>query len=191
MKNLLLDIKTTIKIKLGSILKKLTQPHNRGEQVGLDDCDNETCSSTQFLHIQRKKLNNLQENLAGYCNFLPFFDFNSPKYDLNLIKPFLLPILVYQRNIGPTVIKKANQFISTEIGDIQLLDIMNYLGGATSLDSFFKAYQTSETKIFFPYEKFDHPDKMQNTKLCPYDPFYKNFPAASLSKLNTQTMLTY
>ena len=39
---------------------------------------------------------------------------------------------------------------------------MNFLGGATSLDSFWKAYKTSETKGFFPYKWFDQPEKMQN-----------------------------
>ena len=49
---------------------------------------------------------------------------------------------------------------------------MNFLGGETCLDSFLKAYKTSETKRFFPYEWFDHPDKMQNTEFPPYDAFY-------------------
>ena len=44
MKNLFLDIETTIKIKLGSILEKLTQRYNRREQAALDDCDNEICA---------------------------------------------------------------------------------------------------------------------------------------------------
>ena len=57
MKNLFLDIETTIKNKLGSILEKLTQRHNRRGQADLDDCDNETCASTQFLHIQKKSVN--------------------------------------------------------------------------------------------------------------------------------------
>ena len=48
MKNLFFDIEATIKNKLGSILEKLTQRHNRREQADLDDFDNETCTSTQF-----------------------------------------------------------------------------------------------------------------------------------------------
>ena len=56
MKNLFLDIETTIKIELGSILEKLTQRHNRRENarfdMSQDDCDNEICASTQFLPIQ-------------------------------------------------------------------------------------------------------------------------------------------
>ena len=53
MKNIILDIEKTIKIKLGSILEKLTRRLNRREQADLDDCDNETSASTQFLQIQK------------------------------------------------------------------------------------------------------------------------------------------
>ena len=191
LKNLFLHIETTVKIKLGSILEKLTQRHNRQEQADLDDCDNVICASTRFLQIQKNQLIDLQESLDRYCNVLPVFGFNSAKYDLNLIKSYLLPFLVNERDIEPTVIKKANQFISFKFGDIQLLDIMNYLGGATSLDSFLKAYKTSETKGFFPYEWFDHADKMQNTELTRMKPFTVNFVAVTLWKPNTRTMLIY
>ena len=149
-KNLLFDIKTTTKINLGSILENFIQRHNRREQADLDDCDDETCTSAQFLQIQKKLLIELQEKLERSCNVLPVFGLNSAKYDLNLIKSYLLTILVNERNIKPIVIKKANQFISLKSGAIQLLDIMNFHGGATSVDSFLKAYKTSETKRFFP-----------------------------------------
>ena len=180
MKNLFFDMKTTINIKLGSILEKPTQRHNRREKADLDDCDNETCTSTQFLQIQKKQLTDLQEHLERHCNILPIFGFNSAKYDLNLIKSFLLPILVNKRNMEPTVLKKSNQFISFKFGDIQLLDIMNFLGGTTSLDSFLKVYKTSETEGFFPYKWFDHPDKMQNPELPPYDAFYSKLRSCNL-----------
>ena len=45
-KSLFLDIEITIKIKLGNILEKHAQRHNRGEEAYLDDCDTETCTST-------------------------------------------------------------------------------------------------------------------------------------------------
>ena len=48
MKNLFLHIMTTIKIKLGNILEKPTQGHNRREHASFDesqdDCDNEICA---------------------------------------------------------------------------------------------------------------------------------------------------
>ena len=92
--------------------------------------------------MQKNQLIELQEHLERYCNVLPVFGFNSAKYDINLIKSYLLPILYNERNMEPTVIKKANQFVSFKF-DVQLLDIMNFLGGATSLDSFLKAYITA------------------------------------------------
>ena len=72
----------------------------------------------------------------------------------------------------PILIKKANQFVSFRSGDVQLLDITNFLGGATSVDSFLKAYKTSETEGFFPYEWFDCPQKMNNSELPPYDALF-------------------
>ena len=156
MKILFPDIKTTIKIKLGNIFEKLTQRQIRREHarfdMSQDDCDNEICASTQFLQTQKSQIIDPQESLERYCNVWTVFGFNSAKYNLNLIKSYLLPILVDERNIEPTVIRKANQFISFIFGDIQLWDIMNFLGGATNLDSFLKAYKTSEPRRFFPYE---------------------------------------
>ena len=61
--------------------------------------------------------------------------------------------------------------MSFKFGDVQLLDIMNFLRGATTLDSFLKAYRTSETKGFFPFEWFDCPQKMNNCEL----PFTTHF----------------
>ena len=59
-KTLFLDVETTIKIKLGSILEKLTQRHiQRGHarfDMSQDDCDNEICASNQFLQIQKKSV---------------------------------------------------------------------------------------------------------------------------------------
>ena len=122
--------------------------------------------------MQKNQLIELQKHLERYCNVLPVFGFNSAKYDINLIKSYLLPILINERNMEPTVIKKANQFVAFKFGDVQLLDLLNFLGEATSLESFLKAYKTAETNRFFPYEWFDCPQKMNKSELPPYDAFF-------------------
>ena len=61
---------------------------------------------------------------------------------------------------------------------------MNFLGGATSLNSLLKAYKISESKGFFPYEWFDHPDKMQNPELPSQDAFYSKL--CSRNSLETE-----
>ena len=122
--------------------------------------------------MQKNQLIDLQEHFERYCSVLLVFGFNSAKLDINLFKSYLLPILVNDQGIEPTAITKANQFVSFNFGDIQLLDIMNFLGGATSLVSFLKAYETKETKGFFPYEWFDCTEKMNNKELPPNDSFF-------------------
>ena len=64
-----------------------------------------------------------------------------------------------KEKLNQTVIEKGNQFVLFKFGDVQLLDIMHFFGGATSLDSFLKAYKTEETESFFSYEWFDNPEK--------------------------------
>ena len=177
MKLIFIEVQTSIKIKLCAILEQLNQRRNQAERVSnfVDDCiveEEEIDLSTHFLQMQKNRLIDLQEYFERYSNVLPVFGFNSAKYDFNLIKWHLLPILVNEQGFEPTVIKKAKQFVTFKFGDIKLLDIMNFFGGATSLDSFLKAYRTKKTKGFFPYEWFDCPEKMKNEEIPPYDYFF-------------------
>ena len=55
----------------------------------------------QFLKTQKNKPIDLQDHLGIYCNVLPIYGFNSAKYDVNLIKRGLLPLLVNERGFEP------------------------------------------------------------------------------------------
>ena len=172
-----IEVETAIKIKLCAVLEQLNQRRNQAERLSnfVDYCilgEEEKDLSTQYLQMQKNQSIDLQEHFERYCNVLPVFGFNSAKYDKNLIKSYLLPVLVNERGFEPAVIKKANQFVSFKFGEIQLLDIMNFLGGATSFDSFLKAYKTKETKGFVPYDWFSCPEKMNDKELPPYDYFF-------------------
>ena len=186
MKLRFIEVETAVKIKLSSILEQLIRRHSQRERVidyDNDEYFNDTAEekelSTQFLQMPKSQLIDLQEHFERYCNTLPVVGFSSAKYDINLIKSYMLPILLNEQQIEPTVIKKANQFVSFKFGNVQLLDNMNFLGGATSLDSFLKAYKREETKGFFPYELFDNHEKLNNKELPPYDSFF-----SKLRKIN-------
>ena len=49
---------------------------------------------------------------------------------------------------------------------------MKILDGATTLDSFHKAYKASEMKGYFPYKCFDAPNKLDDQQLPSYYVFY-------------------
>ena len=172
------SIQEIINSRVKAIFEKLnerkgcTNPASDFEDECIAEEEKEADMSTQFLQMQKNQLLDLQQDFERYINTLPVFGFNSGKYDSNLIKSYLLPYLIHERDIQPTVIKKANHFVSFKFGDVQFLDILNFLGGATSLDSFLKAYKTSETKGFFPYEWFDSPIKLDAPFLPPYECFF-------------------
>ena len=91
------------------------------------------------------------QQLERYTKILPLFVFNSGQNDINLIKPYLNPYLINKKHIEPSVIKKANDFVSFKFEGIEVwfnevLDVMKFLDGATTLDSFLKAYKASEMK---------------------------------------------
>ena len=117
MKLKLLEVETAIKSKLTRTLESLNERRYRKQRVFQfedhcfeEDDDEEKDASTQFFQMEKNQSIELQKDLERYCNVLPVFRFNSAKYDINLIKSYLLPILINERNMEPTVIKKANQF---------------------------------------------------------------------------------
>ena len=112
-----IEVETAIKTKLYAVLEQLNQRRNR-VSIFVDDCiveEEEKDLSTQLLQMQKNQLIDLQEHFERYCNVLPVFGFNSAKYDINLIKSYLLPILVNERNIEPTVMKKSQSVCSFQV----------------------------------------------------------------------------
>ena len=88
---------------------------------------------------QKNQSIELSEHSERYFFALLLFGFYSANYAIKFIKTCLLPNLVTELDIEPTVIKKTNQFIWFKFGDIRLLDIRDFLGRTTSLESFLKA----------------------------------------------------
>ena len=109
-----------------------------------------SCLQSLYQNLDTIRRIDLKQNLERYVNTLPVFGINIGRYDLNLIKRYLILYLINDKEAEPMVIKKFNNFISFKFGDIQFLDIMKILGGSTSQDSFLKPYKASETKGVFP-----------------------------------------
>ena len=109
-----IEVETVFKIKLSSILEQLNQRHSQRERVidyDNDEYFNDTAEekelSTQFLQLQKIQIIDLQEQFERYCNTLHVFGFNSAKYDINLIKSYLLPILLNERKKGTSSYQKS------------------------------------------------------------------------------------
>ena len=100
--------------------------------------EEETNASTHFPKIRKNQLIDLMQYLERCTNILPVFGFKSGRHGLNLKKSYLIPSLVNEKDIEPLVIQKANDFVSFKLGNLQLLDILNFLGVPTTFRHFSK-----------------------------------------------------
>ena len=98
--------------------------------------------------MPENQLVELQEKLERHCNVLPVFVFISAKYDINLIKSYLLPFLIDERKMEPTVIRQTKHFVSFNFDDVQLPDIMNFLSGEQASTRLLKLIKQQKPKIF-------------------------------------------
>ena len=78
---------------------------------------------------------------------LPVLGFSSSRYDLNLIKSHLYPILVTAENLK--IIKKGSAYRCLHPDTLKFLDVLNYLTPRYSYRHFLKAYGAEDTKGFF------------------------------------------
>ena len=110
MKLKFLEVETAIKNKLAPNLESLNERRCRNQRIFefedlcFEDDNEAKDASTQFLQLQKNRLIELQEHLERYCYVLPVFGLIRAKYDINLIKFYLLPILIIERNMEPTEI---------------------------------------------------------------------------------------
>ena len=150
-------IGTAIKVKLGSILEKLTQCQIQREQMirfdmNQDECENQSCASTHFIQTQKNQLTDYRSiwnDFAMYylCLFSTLQNMISIKSN-----PICYPLLLTNEILNLMPPKKRNHFISFKYCDVQLQDIVSFPDGALGLDSFLKAYKNLRNKKILPYE---------------------------------------
>ena len=110
-----------------------------------------------------------------YCKELVVHGFNSASYDLNLIKPTLIQILLKDIQF---VIKRTNSYLCLKTSKLRFLDIKNFLAPGFSYCKFLVAYGAELRKFYFPYEFVTDLDKLESG-LPKHNDFY-----SSLSKSN-------
>ena len=115
----------------------------------------------------------LRMQFLSHLEELPVISFNGAKYDLNVLKKFLIPILAKSGSVR-YVIKKGSSYMSIKTADLKFLDIMFYIAPGFDYDSFLKAYKADQPKSFFPYEFLDGFDKLSCRQFPDYDSFYSS-----------------
>jgi len=116
-----------------------------------------------------QKRNNKKSN--EWCNKVPVLEFNSGRYDLNVIKkPFVEHLAETTNKIK--VAKNGNKTIFMHTRGFRFLDVIKYLGPGTSYQKWVKAYECKAVKSWLPYEWFETPEKLDYPGLPNYPEWY-------------------
>ena len=135
-----------------------------------------------FWKCKANQLIDFQIHFERECNTVPVFGINNAKYDRNLIKVSLIPIHVTKRKKQSTVKKMTNQLVSFAFGNVQLLHVVTFFGGATNHGSFLKAHKRVKKKLLLLWMAQPHPLTEKREKLL-LKIFPKNYEIATLIKM--------
>lgn len=116
------------------------------------------------------KNNKLQASLKDHLAELTVVGFNSGKYDLNVLKDLLIPLLVQKKGVK-LAIKRHQAYLALKTGSLTFIDISNFLAPRCSYAEFLEAYNCEKAKGYFPHEWMDSLKKLDNPSIPPQTDF--------------------
>ena len=152
---------------------------------GNEEEDSEEITAKEEYAKPRPKkthpLMHLKMKYDTWMREMPVIGFNSEKYDINLIKPYFIKVLLTADPIQ-FIVKKNNAFICLKTERLKFLDICNYLAPGFDYATYLKAYKCKVTKGFFPYEWMDNLDKLQHIELPSHQQFFSNLKNSNITE---------
>lgn len=134
----------------------------------------------KMINEEKKLSKKLKEEFESYCEQMICIGFNSAKYDINLIKSYLVKHFRLDEN-GAFVAKRNNVYSCISTNTFKFLDISLYLSPGINYSGFLRAFDVQESKGFFPYEFFDDIDKLSYDRLPPHEAFYSTLKNANIT----------
>ena len=145
----------------------------------ISDTSSEILKGKYAAIIESISSEQLKDKFEAYLQQLPVITFNGAKYDLNVLKKHMIPVLV-EMDCVKSVIKKGSSYMCIILDELKFLDIIFFLAPGFNYSSFLKAYGASEAKSYFPYEYLDSYKKLESKRFPKYGDFY-----SSLNNRNT------
>ena len=130
---------------------------------------------------RERQLERLQEDLDSYLFTLPVIGFNSSRYDINLVKEFLFPVIMKEGSVK-FIVKKGSSYPCITTTSLRFLDIMNYLAPGYSYRDFLKAYGAEVGKGYFPYEWMTSLDKLDHPTLPEHHCFFSKLKNSNITE---------
>ena len=162
-----------LKPSYGSVLNEL-----EARKEAWDDAESEANAEEEEESSKTNPFNTLAGQLHDWLHQLPVIGFNSGKYDLNMIKPSFVPLLISN---NAAVIKRENTYMCLYTDKLKFVDICNYLAPGVSYAKYLTAYGCELGKGHFPYEYMDDLQKLEDRVLPPQSAFFSQLKNEGIS----------
>ena len=117
--------------------------------------------------FNKSEMSELSAYLKAHIQ-LPVYGFNSSRYDLPIIFPYLIKVIdrseIDRKSVS--LLKKGLKYFSVKIGDLHFKDLLNFTC-PMSLEKYLSTWTRSEIKLVYPYEKFSSIEEIRNCKVFP------------------------
>ena len=143
-----------------------------------------TDETTEELEKKEKKSHPLAVLKFKYEQWMmqiPVIGFNSGKYDINKVKPYLVKSLM-ENDLIKFVVKKSNAFMCITTEQLKFVDIRNYLAPGFDYATYLKVYKCTVLKGYFPYEWMDNLEKLKQTCLPAHQEFYSTLKNSNITE---------
>ncbi|CAG5083743.1 Oidioi.mRNA.OKI2018_I69.PAR.g10449.t1.cds [Oikopleura dioica] len=134
------------------------------------------------VHAEQKmKIRYLRRELTNYAK-MDIFGFNSAKFDLKVLSPYLIPILMKKHGSKFTSIKKGSHYFSMSTPKYQFKDAKLF-STPTDLAGYLKQGGVDEGKAIWPYEKYHSVfDIMNDKNFPPREDFFSSLKNKAISE---------
>ena len=121
-----------------------------------------------------------------WVNEVPVTDFNSGKYDLNMVKKYFVKNIAYNKegecNEEVFAVKKENDYMFLTTSKFKFLDVKNYIGPGLSYDVWCTLMGCRLQRLVFPYEWLDSYEKLSHVGPVSYEDFYSNLKSSNITR---------
>ena len=166
-----------------ALLELLQQKQQLEDSTNEEDVDmtDETTEEPEKKEKKSHPLAVLKFKYEQWMMQIPVIGFNSAKYDINMVKPYLVKALM-EKDLIKFVVKKSNAFMCITTEQLKFVDIRNYLAPGFHYATYLKAYKCSVMKGYFPYEWMDKLEKLKQTSLPAHQEFYSTLKNSNITK---------
>lgn len=129
--------------------------------------------------LLRKRIDEIMTKLDTYCSQLVVGGWNISTYDTNLVFKYFVQVMFRLAKHNPhfkilSILKRNSAYTLIQTPTLRMLDFKSFVSPGTSLGSFLRCYDIDVRKFYFPYEKLQTVDVLDESDPPKYCDFFSS-----------------